>query len=84
MGTMTRLEMFTEIKENLDNREDVTATQGNRWINHAYHHLMCHTRHHPVTGFRRLLILFSHYLLLILIDHQSISFSATARELARA
>lgn len=39
MGTMTRLEILTEVKENLDNREDVTDTQGNRWINHVYSHL---------------------------------------------
>ena len=39
MGTMTLSDFRTEIKENLDNRDDLTDARLNRWINHTYQHL---------------------------------------------
>ncbi len=39
MGTMTRLEIATEVLANLDNRQDVLAATMARWINHTYMHM---------------------------------------------
>ena len=39
MGTMTRLEVATEVLANLDNRQDVGAAVIARWINHTYSHM---------------------------------------------
>ena len=39
MGSMTRLEIQTEVLTNLDNRTDIADTLIQRWINHTYNHL---------------------------------------------
>ena len=39
MGSMTLTDFRTELRENLDNRDDVSDDRLDRWINHTYHHL---------------------------------------------